>query len=145
MTAAAPTIPDTVSRERYNREKQARLEAEQMLEQRSRELYEANLSLAAALEKEKQLVSLQYALITSINHEMRTPLTIIDGTAGRIEKISEGPYQDRILTKCGQIRQSVQNLIRVVETSLQAIGDRRDEVVMPIDVQPLTRQPMSDR
>ena len=145
MTQPPSPVPEMVSRTRYNREKSARKEAEQLLEARSRQLYEVNRSLAAALEKEKRLVRLQDALITSINHEFRTPLTIVDGVASRIEKIADGENRDEILNKCGQIRNSVQTLTTLIESALRGFGNRRDDVVMPIEVQPLTRQPMSER
>ncbi|MAI88891.1 hypothetical protein [Ponticaulis sp.] len=136
---------ETVSRERFNREKEARLEAERMLEARSRELYEANRSLSASLEKEQKLVALQYALITSINHEFRTPLTVVDGATTRIEKIATGESREGVLEKCSQIKRAVHNLTQLIERSLQGFGDDRGDTIMPIDVQSLTRQPMSDR
>lgn len=145
MSQPPSAIPDTVSRTRYNREKAARKEAEQLLEARSRELYEANRNLAAALEKEKQLVTLQYALITSINHEFRTPLTVVDGVAVRIEKIADGDNRDRVLDKCSQIRNAVQTMTSLIESALKGFGNRREYVDMPIGVQRLTRQPMSER
>ena len=145
MTEHHPTAPAMVSRERYNREVAARKEAEQLLEVRSRELYESNQQLAEALEKEKQLATLQYALISSINHEFRTPLTVVDGVTARIEKIADGENRDRILIKCGQIRNSVRTLTLLIESALKGFGDRDASKDAPERAQPLTRQPMSDR
>jgi signal transduction histidine kinase len=91
-------LPDShVSRRRYERERAARLEAEQLLEAKSRALYEANLALEAQarrLEAEVEARTAELdrarraaeaancaksAFLAAMSHELRTPLNGIIG------------------------------------------------------------------
>ena len=107
-----------VSRSRYEREKQARLLAERLLEDRSRELYEANQELANALEKERQVAKLQADFIYAISHEFRTPLTIIDGAAHRISKQAAILESQPITEKCNTIHAAIITLTKLIEKCL---------------------------
>lgn len=59
----------TVSRRRYERARRAREEAEQLLEQKSRELFEANLQLEEALTSQKALNKLQSEFVAMASHK----------------------------------------------------------------------------
>lgn len=76
--------------------------------------------LAAALEKEKDIVEQQKTFISMVSHEFRTPLTIIDGNAQII--LSRGATLPReVLEKRAvTIRSAVERLIRLIETLLSA-------------------------
>ncbi|MFW2587307.1 ATP-binding protein [Sagittula sp. SSi028] len=102
MTEDAPQ-DSPVSRRRYERERQARAEAERLLEEKSRDLYLANQQLAehsARLEKAvlDRTTDLRHALdraeaastarsrfIATMSHEIRTPL---GGLLGMIDLLS---------------------------------------------------------
>lgn len=110
----ASSTDDSVSRGRYERERAARLDAEQLLEQKSRELYEANQRLEQALMKEREIADLRASFITVISHEFRTPLTVIKGAAERISK-SEAADNPVIRAKCDNIRDAVARLTDLIE------------------------------
>lgn len=112
MTAAgAGASDDRVSRRRYERERQARLEAERLLEERARALYEANAALksqAETLERdvrqrtEELLAAKQSAeaasaaksaFLAMISHEIRTPLNGVLGMATALSDTELGLEQ----------------------------------------------------
>lgn len=110
--------PDSVSRLRYERERCARLEAERLLEIKSRELFEANRILEQTLQKERRLAELQMEFVNAISHEFRTPLTIIHGAAGRISKLTNCENSDSIHKKCESIQSAIQRLTRLIDRCL---------------------------
>ncbi|WP_417250649.1 ATP-binding protein [Celeribacter sp.] len=92
-----------VSRSRYNRERAARAEAERLLEQKSRELFEANAALSThsqqlkeaveerteelvlALERAEAASVARSRFIATMSHEIRTPL---GGLLGMIDLLT---------------------------------------------------------
>lgn len=79
-----------VSRCRYERERQARLEAEKLLEEKSRELY-------AAQQARTQFLSL-------ISHELKTPINGVLGAGQALVPLSGGEVSPHVQTllNCGQ-------------------------------------------
>jgi hypothetical protein len=96
---AAATVSDTVPRRRYERERQARIDAERLLEEKSRELYEANQRLKAEADRLEHAVAertadldraraeaeaanaAKTAFLATMSHEIRTPLNGVLGMA----------------------------------------------------------------
>ncbi|PLS20579.1 hybrid sensor histidine kinase/response regulator [Amylibacter cionae] len=99
-----PFVKDTVSRQRYEREKAARLEAESLLDVKSRALWEANQRLTRqANELEKMVAARTTELhnameaaeasnraksvfLANMSHEIRTPL---NGVLGMAESLTD--------------------------------------------------------
>lgn len=129
MSQERPIRPEDlleyVSRSRYEREVAARHDAERLLDDKSRELYETNLSLEKALKSERKIAQLQLEFITAISHEFRTPLTIISGSAGRVAKIADGDAAERIRARCDTIEDSVQRLTQLLDSILTVAPERR--------------------
>ena len=103
---------DRVSRRRYAREKNARLEAETLLEHKSRELFEANQALnnhseqlekavlmrtaemRVALEQAEAASSARSRFIATMSHEIRTPL---GGLLGMIDLLAlDEPNEEKL-------------------------------------------------
>lgn len=121
MLQPVPPAPEeeTVSRKRYERERAARMEAEELLEKKSRELYEANLRLEQLILKEREIAELKTSFLSVISHEFRTPLTIIQGAANRISKLADKNQPHDIVERCVKIQNSVDRLTQLVEQCMK--------------------------
>lgn len=87
---------------------------------RTAELEEKKIKLELALSQERELNEMQNQFVAMVSHEFRTPLTIIDGTARRIDKTLERSGPDEIKERLGRIRASVTRLSGMVERALDA-------------------------
>lgn len=92
---------DLVPRHRYEREREARLRAERLLEQKALELYEAART--------------QERFLNNINHEFRTPM---NGIIGPAQLLQAETNPDRIRTWGALIEESAQDLLRFLETAV---------------------------
>jgi signal transduction histidine kinase/CheY-like chemotaxis protein/HPt (histidine-containing phosphotransfer) domain-containing protein len=126
--------PETnVSRSRYDREKRARVEAESLLENKSRELFKANAELsrysedlekAVILRTEELETTLEVAqaassarsrFIATMSHEIRTPL---GGLLGMIDLLSMDEKDDAKLELLNYAKASGNALNRIVNDVL---------------------------
>ena len=90
--------------------------------------------LAEALEREREYNLLQREFVAMASHEFRTPLTIIDGAAQRIERRADRQDPEGIKQKAQKIRHSVQRMITLVESVLSSAG--LDAGKFKVNVQP---------
>lgn len=118
-----------VSRRRYNRERRAREEAERLLDEKSRELFEANEALkaqAATLEDQvrtrtadlarakamaEQASEAKTAFLAMISHEIRTPLNGVLGMAEALRDTGLTPAQAELLSVMTTSGQSLLSII----------------------------------
>jgi len=128
-----PVESPHVSRRRYNRERLARQEAEELLDGKSRELWDANQELikqADGLEKivQDRTVDLQKArevaeaashaksvFLASMSHEIRTPL---NGVLGMAEALTDTTLSDEQKVMAATIVDSGQLLLAVLNDIL---------------------------
>ena len=87
---------------------------------RTAELKSQALKLEQALSQEKELNQMQNRFVSMVSHEFRTPLTVIDGTARRVEKRAPEMPPGEIVDRMSSIRASVRRLSGLVERTLDA-------------------------
>lgn len=84
------------------------------------ELQDKTIHLEEAFKKEQELTALQRQFVSMVCHEFRTPLSIIDGNAQRILKRADTITPDRLRSILTTMRGSVERLIALIETVLNA-------------------------
>ena len=91
--------------------------------------------LKQALDKEKELNTLQREFVSMASHEFRTPLAIIDGSAQRIERRAEreDPTSEDLLPRIAKIRSAVKRMTRLVDSTLSAA--RMEEGAIGIEIE----------
>jgi signal transduction histidine kinase len=123
-----------LAQRRLERERRARREAEQLLEEKSLELFSRNEELQRlaslldtkrqelqdALDREKEINGLQRQFVSMVSHEFRTPLAIIDGNARRILKRPVEGMTGRETGALQKIRNAVLRLTELMESVLSA-------------------------
>lgn len=85
-----------------------------------RQLEEQNLALQSSLIRQKEITEGQRDFISTANHELRTPLSVIDGYARMIHRDISNERFDRISDRSMQIRAAVQQMQEVVEGALDS-------------------------
>ncbi len=90
------------------------------VEERTQTIRNQSLELEKALDRERELNRMQTEFVSMASHEFRTPLTIIDGTARRIEKRADRMEPEDIREKTSNIRSAVKRMTMLVERTLDA-------------------------
>ena len=90
------------------------------VEERTQTIVNQSLELEKALAAERELNRMQTEFVSMASHEFRTPLTIIDGVARRLEKRAERWTPDDIREKSASIRSTVKRMTMLVERTLDA-------------------------
>lgn len=85
-----------------------------------RRLIEQAATLEEALENEQRLTAQQRNFVSMTSHEFRTPLTIIDGHAQRLIKLSERLDPAEIADRGARIRSAVQRMTNIMDSLLGA-------------------------
>jgi two-component system, OmpR family, sensor kinase len=85
-----------------------------------RRLIEQAATLEEALESEQRLTAQQRNFVYMTSHEFRTPLTIIDGHAQRLIKMSDRLDPAAIVERGERIRSAVQRMTNIMDSLLGA-------------------------
>lgn len=146
-----------VARRRYERERRARREAEELLEAKSRELFDANEELRAQAARLEEAVrertqdlerakleaeaanEAKSAFIAMISHDIRTPL---NGVLGMASALADTPLTPEQLEMVHLLQSSGQTLLRLLSDilDLTRIEARRMELErVPVDIPRLAR------
>lgn len=86
---------------------------EELVERRTREL-------TTALETEKTIVEQQKIFVSTVSHEFRTPLAIIDGNAQIIQKRGQTLSPEALQKRASTIRAAADRVVRLIEAILSA-------------------------
>lgn len=105
--------------------------------------------LRLALDKEKELNTLQREFVSMASHEFRTPLAIIDANVQRIERRAKKDRltKEDLLPRVGKIRTAIERMTRLMESTLSAarMQDGRINVqIKPCDIGSLVQE-VADR
>ncbi len=92
----------------------------QLVEQRTQTIQNQALELETALAAERELNQMQTEFVSMASHEFRTPLTIIDGVARRLEKRADRMAPEDIRERAGNIRATIKRMTMLVERTLDA-------------------------
>jgi two-component system OmpR family sensor kinase len=76
--------------------------------------------LEEKLEAERRLTTLQRNFVSMASHEFRTPLTIIDGHAQRLIKMTGRLRGEEIVERAGKVRAAVLRMTHLIENLLNA-------------------------
>jgi two-component system, OmpR family, sensor kinase len=74
--------------------------------------------LEEKLAAERHLTQLQRNFVSMASHEFRTPLTIIDGHAQRLNKLSDRISVEEIVTRAGKMRAAVLRMTHLIDNLL---------------------------
>lgn len=111
-------------------------------------LAQQSVELAAALEKERNVVEQQKTFVSMVSHEFRTPLTIIDGNAQIIERRGTSLAKEVLEKRAGTIRSAVERLVRLIETILSSHMMEIGKIELcraPCDLEKLLRDTVADQ
>src|SRR5256885_949420 len=106
-----------------SRAQAAERELESKVLQRTAQLQTAQQALQTALHSERKMRLEQRQFFNMINHEFRTPLTIVDGAATELQTFPTTDA-DSLIEQASQIRRASRRLMTLVDTCL--INDRLD-------------------
>lgn len=95
---------------------------QELVEEATESLKQKAVELREALEKEKELNTLQRDFVSMASHEFRTPLAIIDASSQRIErKVEQNALTaEDLIPRVGKIRLAVARMSRLMESTLSA-------------------------
>ena len=99
--------------------------------------------LEIALQKERELSSLQRQFVAMVSHEFRTPLAIIDGNAQRLERRKVPVTEEKISGTVAKIRTSVVRLTELMESILSSASLEEGKIQCrpaDCDIETLLRQ-----
>jgi two-component system OmpR family sensor kinase len=102
-----------------------------------RRLIEQATALEQGLENERRLTAQQRDFVSMTSHEFRTPLTIIDGHAQRLIKLSEKLAPKDIADRGARVRSAVQRITNIMDSLLNASRLLDGQVVFhPVEIDP---------
>ncbi len=107
---------------------------EELVDKRTAQVKQQTHKLELALAKERELNALQQQFVAMASHEFRTPLTIIDSAAQRLERRAERLQPADIVQRTQKIRTAVKRMVTLIESVLSSASF--DAGKFKVEVQP---------
>ncbi len=107
---------------------------EDLVDKRTAQVQQQTHKLELALAKERELNALQQQFVAMASHEFRTPLTIIDSAAQRLERRAEKLRPADVVQRTQKIRTAVKRMVTLIESVLSSASF--DAGKFKVEVQP---------
>ena len=133
--ALQSTIIDITERKHQERRDASRREElEGLVARRTVELRQQNQDLERALQREREYNAVLDQFVSMASHEFRTPLTIIDSAARRIERKADSIEPKDVAQRTQKIRNAVQRMLILIESVLSSASMGAGK--LKVEVQP---------
>ena len=116
---------------------------ETMVNDRTAQVKEKAAQLEDALLREQEYSALQQKFTALVSHDLRTPLTIIDGAAQRLLRNKDKLGPDEVEVRANNVRSAVARMISLIDTTLHASSLDAGKIelkLMPLDIGNLIRK-----
>ena len=114
-----PQIARVLEREQNEKALKAhRDHLQERVDEATADLTHKTRELEDALANEKEVNEQQRQFVSTVSHEFRTPLAVIDSSVQRMLRSKEEPTRERIESRTKKIRAAVDNMVSLINSTL---------------------------
>lgn len=120
-------------------------ELESRIQERTIELKQAKEALEKSLAQEQEINTLRARLITSISHEFRTPITVVQSSCGILQRYIDKMSNEQRQKQFSHIEESSKRLVNILDAVItMSTIENRQLRLMPADVVKRTEELVRD-